>query len=371
MSSPNAKTALYSLHLELGAKMVPFAAYEMPVQYPDGIKAEHLHTRSQAGLFDVSHMGQILLSGKGADKALEKLVPVDVEGLAINQQRYAVFTDEAGGVLDDLMITRWSDDCLGLVVNAGCKFADLAHLKSHLSAYELTYLDNYALLALQGPKASAVLEKIIPEVSQLTFMQGLQAQYKGATYRITRSGYTGEDGFEIALPNEQAVDFAKKLLLGESVKPIGLGARDSLRLEAGLCLYGHDLTVDTTPIEAALLWSISKNRRPDGEKANTYLGSEVIAEQIQNGIQRKRVGFAIESKVPVREGAEVVNNNGDKVGIVSSGSYSPSLSVPIAMGYVNKPYDAIDTELKAIVRGREVPIRISKLPFVKQNYYRG
>lgn len=371
MSSPIEKTALYDLHLELGAKMVPFAAYHMPVQYPQGIKAEHLHTRSQAGLFDVSHMGQILLQGKGADAALEKLVPVELEGLKINQQRYAVLTNEAGGIIDDLMVTRWSNDCLGLVVNAACKHNDLAHLSAHLKAFEITYLDKHALLALQGPVACQVLEKIIPQVSDLIFMQGLQLEHNGEIYRITRSGYSGEDGFEISLPNSHAVAFAKQLLSNTAVKPVGLGARDSLRLEAGLCLYGHDINTETTPLEASLLWSISKSRRPDGEKAHGYLGSEIIAEQIQQGIQRKRVGLAIAGKVPVREGAVVVNANGDKVGDVTSGGYSPSLSVPIAMAYIDKAFSETGTELKAIVRGREIPVKVAKLPFVKQNYYRG
>ncbi len=375
MSSPaiekTAKTPLYDLHVALGAKMVPFAGYDMPVQYPEGIKTEHLHTRTQAGLFDVSHMGQILLQGENVDLALEKLVPIDVQSLVINQQRYALLTNEKGGILDDLMVTRWADDCIGLIVNAACKHADLAHLKSKLSDIDITYLDNYALLALQGPRACEVLEKIIPEVSRLVFMDGLQIEHNGTTYRITRSGYTGEDGFEIALPADQAADFAKRLLEDEQVKAIGLGARDSLRLEAGLCLYGHDMNTDTTPLEAALLWSISKSRRPDGDKANGYIGSDVIAKQMQQGITRKRVGLAVEGKAPVREGAEIINSTGEKVGVVTSGGYSPSLSVPVAMGYVDKPADAIGTSLKALVRGREIPITVAKLPFVKQNYYRG
>ena len=315
--SATLKTPLYELHNELGAKMVPFAGYSMPVQYPAGIKTEHLHTRQQAGLFDVSHMGQILLHGQGADKALEKLVPVDVESIAVGVQRYAVLTNEQGGVIDDLMITRWSDSLLGLVVNAACKDEDLVHLQKHLADFELEYRQGDALLALQGPKAAQVLQNIVPEVAELIFMQGLQTQIQGSDCRITRSGYTGEDGFEIALPAEQAIDFAKQLLAHEAVEAIGLGARDSLRLEAGLCLYGHDMDTTTSPIEASLLWSISKSRRPDGEKANGYIGSDVIAQHVQQGVQRKRVGLAIDGKVPVREGVTIVDEQGQQVGIES------------------------------------------------------
>ncbi len=378
--SSNNKTALYNLHIENKAKMVSFANYMMPIQYEAGIKTEHLHTRTKAGLFDVSHMGQIIIRGTGVAQVLETLVPVDVIGLQVNQQRYAVFTNQQGGIEDDLMITRWAADdgeeCLGLVVNAACKHQDLAHLQTNfadadISGYSIDYLDDHALLALQGPGAARVMESIIPEVADTVFMQGVEVTVDGGLYRITRSGYTGEDGFEISLPNAHADAFAKKLLVNDDVELVGLGARDSLRLEAGLCLYGHDMTNETTPLEASLLWSISKNRRPDGERAGAYVGSEVIAKQIKEGVSRKRVGLKINAKVPVREGADLQNTAGEKVGVVTSGGYSPSLSEPIAMGYVDLPFNEKGTDLVAIVRGRPIPVSVQALPFVKQNYYRG
>ena len=366
-------TPLHALHLELGARMVPFAGYDMPVQYPLGVMKEHLHTRVQAGLFDVSHMGQILLTGAGAAKALETLVPVDIIDLPVGMQRYAMFTNEQGGILDDLMVANLGNDRLFLVVNAACKAQDLAHLRKHLGAHcEIQPLfEERALLALQGPAAVKVLQRLAPDVAKMTFMQFEPVTLLGAACYVSRSGYTGEDGFEISVPTAHAEKLARALLAEPEVEAIGLGARDSLRLEAGLCLYGHDMNEKTTPIEASLLWAISQARRADGPRAGGFPGADTIFAQQQQGVARKRVGLLPQERTPVREGAEVVDAQGNVIGTVCSGGFGPTLGAPLAMAYLDSAFTPIDTEVWAIVRGKRVPMKVSKLPFVAQRYYRG
>jgi len=365
------RTPLYKLHQELGAKLVPFAGYEMPVQYPLGIKKEHLHTREKAGLFDVSHMGQVLLKGENAAKALETLVPVDIVDLPKMQQRYALFTNEQGGVMDDLMVTN-AGDYLFLVVNAACKEQDIAHLQNHLAdKCEIEVMSNHALLALQGPKAGEVLAKLAPESSEMVFMTAKNLVINGIACFVTRSGYTGEDGFEISVANNDAEKLARLLLADESVEAIGLGARDSLRLEAGLCLYGHDLDNDITPVEASLLWALSKPRRAEGARPGGYIGAETIMAQMQNGVERKRVGLKPQGKMPVRDGAQIVDENDNVIGLVTSGGFGVTLNCPVAMGYVPTELAKEGAILQAVVRNKKVPLEVVKLPFVKQNYYRG
>ncbi|UYP29341.1 glycine cleavage system aminomethyltransferase GcvT [Pseudomonas sp. Z8(2022)] len=368
-----AKTPLHALHIELGARMVPFAGYDMPVQYPLGVMKEHLHTREAAGLFDVSHMGQILLRGENAARALETLVPVDIIDLPVGMQRYAMFTDAQGGILDDLMVANLGDDTLYLVVNAACKDQDLAHLKKHIGeqCQIESLFEERALLALQGPKAAEVLARLAPEVSKMTFMQVARVRLLGNECIVSRSGYTGEDGFEISVAVDQAEAQARSLLAEAEVEAIGLGARDSLRLEAGLCLYGHDMSSATTPIEAGLLWAISKVRRADGERAGNFPGAERVFEQQQKGVARKRVGLLPQERVPVREGAEIVDADGTVIGQVSSGGFGPTLGAPVAMGYVNASHTAIDSDVWAVVRGKHVAMKVAKTPFVPQRYYRG
>ena len=366
-------TPLHALHLELGARMVPFAGYDMPVQYPLGVMKEHLHSREQAGLFDVSHMGQIRLTGANAAKALEALVPVDIIDLPVGMQRYAMFTNPQGGILDDLMVANLGDDQLFLVVNAACKEQDLAHLREHLGeqcSIEPLF-EQRALLALQGPAAVTVLARLAPGVAAMTFMQFAAVSVDGIDCYVSRSGYTGEDGFEISVPAEQAEALARRLLAEPEVAAIGLGARDSLRLEAGLCLYGHDMNTETTPIEASLLWAISKTRRSDGARAGGFPGAEVIFAQQRDGIVRKRVGLLPQERTPVREGAEVVDAEGKVVGTVCSGGFGPTLGAPVAMAYVDTAHSALDSELWAMVRGKRVAVKVSKMPFVVQRYYRG
>jgi len=367
------KTPLHALHLELGARMVPFAGYDMPVQYPLGVMKEHQHTRDQAGLFDVSHMGQIRLTGADAAKALETLVPVDIIDLPVGTQRYAMFTNDNGGILDDLMVANLGNDELFLVVNAACKDQDLAHLQGKIGdqcSIEPLF-EARALLALQGPAAVTVLARLAPDVAKMTFMQFQRVTLLGVDCFVSRSGYTGEDGFEISVPATDAEKLARALLAEPEVAAIGLGARDSLRLEAGLCLYGHDMNTETTPIEASLLWAISKVRRPDGARAGGFPGAETIFAQQQNGVSRKRVGLLPQERTPVREGAEIVNEAGETIGTVCSGGFGPTLGGPLAMGYLNSAYVALDTPVWAIVRGKKVPLLVSKMPFVPQRYYRG
>ncbi|QHD02832.1 glycine cleavage system protein T [Pseudomonas sp. S04] len=367
------KTPLHALHIELGARMVPFAGYDMPVQYPLGVMKEHLHCREQAGLFDVSHMGQIRLTGANAAKALETLVPVDIIDLPVGMQRYAMFTNEQGGILDDLMVANLGNDELFLVVNAACKDQDLAHLRQHLGdqCQIEPLFEERALLALQGPAAVTVLARLAPQVAQMTFMQFTRVSLLGVECFVSRSGYTGEDGYEISVPAANAQTLARALLAEPEVAAIGLGARDSLRLEAGLCLYGHDMNNATTPIEASLLWAISKPRRADGARAGGFPGAETIFAQQQNGVSRKRVGLLPQERTPVREGAEIVNAAGEIIGSVCSGGFGPSLGGPLAMGYLDSAYLALDTQVWAIVRGKQVPLLVSKMPFVPQRYYRG
>ncbi len=370
---PLLRTPLYNLHLELGAKMVPFAGYDMPVQYPMGILKEHLHTRAQAGLFDVSHMGQVRLTGKNGKSAaaeLEKLVPVDIVDLPLHQQRYALFTNPQGGILDDLMVAN-NGDHLFIVVNAACKRTDIDHLHQHLSdACVIEELSDRALLALQGPAAASVMAKLLPETSTMIFMQTATVTLAGAKCYISRSGYTGEDGFEISVPNAQAEALARLLLAQPEVAPIGLGARDSLRLEAGLCLYGHDMDEHTTPIEASLTWAISKVRRADGARAGGFPGAEIILKQLATGTTRKRVGLRPEGR-PVREGAQIHDAEGKLVGEVSSGGFGASANGPVAMGYVATECAQLGTKLNAMVSNKAVVIEVVKLPFVQQRYYRG
>ena len=365
------QTPLNALHLELGARMVPFAGYEMPVQYRDGIIKEHRHTRAAAGLFDVSHMGQLRLVGSGAAAALERLVPVDVVGLGENRQRYALFTNEQGGILDDLMITN-AGDHLFVVVNGACKDQDLAHLRNHLSAdCTIEPLADRALLALQGPQAAAVLARLAPELAELVFMTAARAEIEGADCFVTRSGYTGEDGFEISVPAERAEALARRLLAEPEVAPIGLGARDSLRLEAGLCLYGHDIDSQTTPVEASLIWALSKARRRDGARPGGYLGAEVVMAQLDGGATRRRVGIRPEGRAPLREGVELVGEDGNILGRITSGGFGPTLGAPVAMGYVETARAQPGTKLSAMLRGKAQPVEVAKLPFVPQHYYRG
>jgi aminomethyltransferase len=373
MTTELLKTPLNALHRELGAKMVEFAGYDMPVQYPAGVMKEHLHTRAQAGLFDVSHMGQILLSGSGAPAALETLVPVDIIDLPVGMQRYAMFTNENGGILDDLMVANLGDGQLMLVVNAACKNDDLAHLQQHIgSQCTITPLfEERALLALQGPHAVTALSRLAPDVAKMTFMQYTSAKIDGIDCYISRSGYTGEDGYEISVPADHAEALARRLLAEPEVAPIGLGARDSLRLEAGLCLYGHDMDTDTTPIEASLLWAISKVRRADGARAGGFPGADRIFAQHQSGAARKRVGLLPQERTPVREGAEIVDADGSPIGTVCSGGFGPTLSAPLAMGYVDVKFATLDTPVWAIVRGKKVPMLVAKMPFVAPRYFRG
>ncbi len=362
------RTPLYELHLEYGARMVPFAGYEMPVQFPTGIVKEHRHTRSAAGLFDVSHMGQISLTGQHAASRLEALVPMDIVGLKPMRQRYALFTNEEGGILDDFMITN-AGDHLYAVVNAACKADDLTHLQRHLDEVQLH--DDRALLALQGPKAASVLTRLAPQVGEMLFTQGANITLLGVVCFVTRSGYTGEDGFEISVPAGAGLRLARELLSYDEVEPIGLGARDTLRLEAGLCLYGHDIDSHTTPVEAELRWALSKARRPGGDRAGGYPGVAVVERQLREGAPRKRVGLAPRGRAPVREGIELIDTEGESAGVVTSGGFGPTVNHPIAMGYVDRRCSEPGALLTARVRGKEMEIEVHALPFVKQNYHRG
>lgn len=365
-----ARTPLFDLHKELGGRMVPFAGYEMPVQF-SGILDEHRHTRKAAGLFDVSHMGQVRLDGPEAPSAMESIVPADIVGLKAGRQRYALFTNPQAGILDDLMVTN-AGDHLFVVVNAACKEQDIAHLRDRLGEQcAVTELADRSLLALQGPAAAAVMTRLAPETAELVFMTGRTIRIMGADCFVTRSGYTGEDGFEISVPADKAEELARRLLEEEVVAPIGLGARDSLRLEAGLCLYGHDIDVTTTPVEAALVWSIGKARRKGGERALGYPGAEIVEEQIEAGPVRKRVGLMVEGRAPVREGADLQDAAGKTVGHVTSGGFGPTVGAPVAMGYAEAGLAVAGTKLNAILRGRPVPVTVTRMPFVEQRYYRG
>jgi aminomethyltransferase len=365
------KTPLHSLHVELGAKMVPFAGYDMPVSYPAGIMAEHRQCREAAALFDVSHMGQVRLVGADAAAALETLVPVDVVGLGVGKQRYALFTNDAGGILDDLMVTRRADH-LFLVVNAGCKAADIAHLRATIAPRcRIEPMPDHALLALQGPAAAAVVGRLAPALSQLTFMTGAEARIAGIDCFATRSGYTGEDGFEISVAARDAEALARALLAEPEVAPAGLGARDTLRLEAGLCLYGHEIDTSTTPIEAGLTWAIQKVRRPGGERAGGYPGAATIERQLAHGTERKRAGLVGMERAPVREGAAIVDDAGIAIGRVTSGTIGPSVGKPVALAYVPTALAVAGTKLDAEVRGKRQPMQVVPLPFTPHRYFRG
>ncbi len=370
-AAPLLTTPLHSLHLELGAKMVPFAGYAMPVNYPHGILAEHRQCRDSAALFDVSHMGQLRLVGAGAAQALESLVPVDVLGLGVGKQRYGFFTNASGGLLDDLMITRREDDLL-VIVNAACKDADTKHLVTHIGhRCTIVPLPERALLALQGPKAVTALARLEPAVAKLSFMTGGAFRLHGIDCYLTRSGYTGEDGFEISVPAAQAETLARQLLQQPEVAPAGLGARDTLRLEAGLCLYGHDIHATTTPVEAGLTWAIQKVRRAGGARAGGYPGADVIDGQLATGPSNKRVGLVGLERIPVREGTELVDAHGHRLGHVTSGTLGPTVNQPIAMAYVAANHAAVAHEVYAVVRGKRMPMRVTALPFAPHRYVRG
>jgi len=365
-------TPLDALHRELGAKMVPFAGYEMPVQYPSGIIKEHLHTRQSAGLFDVSHMGQLIVEGEGATSMLESLVPADLHSLSVDGQTYALFTNPGGGVLDDLIITRWGEERFFLVVNAACKAEDIAHLQANLVAGQsLAVLPDQALLALQGPAARTVMRDLCPQAADLIFMRGCHGVVDGVEVYITCSGYTGEDGFEISLPATAAEAMAHKLLSFPEVAPIGLGARDSLRLEAGLCLYGHELSPDIDPVQAGLIWSIGKARRPDGERPGGFPGADMIFGRIADRPPLRRVGLKVEGRRPVREGQTVLDQNGESIGEICSAHYGASVGSPIAMAYINREYAEPGTVVSVDVRGKPLPVTVSAMPFISSRYFRG
>jgi aminomethyltransferase len=370
-SSPLKQTPLHDLHLELGARMVPFAGYAMPVQYPAGIMAEHRQCRESAALFDVSHMGQLRLVGAEAAAALESLVPQDVIGLSVGKQRYAFFTNPSGGLLDDLMITRREDD-LFVVVNAGCKDADTRHLVTQIGhRCQVVPMPDHALLALQGPKAVEALARLNGGIAALTFMSGGTFALAGTDCFVTRSGYTGEDGFEISVPATHAIALARTLLAQPEVEAAGLGARDTLRLEAGLCLYGHDIDETTTPVEAGLTWAIQKVRRPGGARAGGYPGEAALGAQLTQGVATKRIGLTGLERTPVREGAALFDGQGHRVGRVTSGTVGPTVGQPIAMGYVAANHAAASHELFAEVRGKRVPMKVAPMPFAPHRYFRG
>ncbi|MGA2188956.1 MAG: glycine cleavage system aminomethyltransferase GcvT [Steroidobacteraceae bacterium] len=373
---PLRRLPLHELHVAQGARMEPFAGWTMPIHYGLGVLGEHRHTRAAAGLFDVSHMGQILLRARSgqirdAALALEALVPADVVSLRPGRQRYAFFTTPSGGIRDDLMIANL-DTCLYLVVNAACMASDVAYLRERLSAQcTVEVLSDRALLAIQGPKACAALAALVPMVAAMRFMDADVFSIEGASCFIARSGYTGEDGFEISVPAALAATIAEQLLVHPSVKLVGLGARDSLRLESGLCLYGHDLTTDTTPVEAALEWAIQPARRVGGARAGGFPGSEIILSQLAHGAARKRVGLRPDAR-PVREGAALFADSTSTaaLGRVTSGTYAPSAQCPVAMGYVPASVAQVGTRLYADVRGQRIPVTLSDMPFVPHRYRR-
>ena len=366
-------TPLNALHIELGARMVPFAGYSMPVQYPMGLMAEHHHTRAEAGLFDVSHMGQLRLVGPDAAAAFESLMPVDVIDLPVGKQRYGLLLTDEGTIIDDLMFVNRGTDIF-VIVNGACKVNDIAHIQARIGARcQVIPMPERALLALQGPKAVDALSRMVPGVEKLVFMTGASFDWQGADLFITRSGYTGEDGFEISVGNAQVDAFARALLAQAEVKPIGLGARNSLRLEAGLCLYGNDIDTTTTPIEAGLNWALQKVRRTGGARAGGFPGANIVLGQLDGTypLTSKRVGFIAQERVPVREHVELQSLQGVKIGEVSSGLLGPTANVPVAMGYVDAANAAIGTIVNAMVRGKAVPMTVSAMPFVPNRYYRG
>ena len=357
-------TPLDRQHRESGGKMVEFSGYSMPVQYRLGVKSEHLHTRSKAGVFDVSHMGQVRVRGDSVDRQFEKLVPGDIQSLRVGGMRYTVFTNEQGGVLDDLIVTR-ADEYLYVVVNAATKTDDIRMMKESLDC-EIEVLEDFALLALQGPCAEITLEKLVPGVKDLGFMEAAQFSLLGTVSTISRSGYTGEDGFEISITANKAYELAEKLLSQAEVEFIGLGARDSLRLEAGLCLYGHDLTSKVTPVEAGLDWIINKRRRKDGG----FPGHDVISRQLEGGVKYRRVGILPEGRAPARGGTELISQDGQKIGEITSGGFGPTLGRPIAMGFIDHGFSHIGSSVLLLIRGNLHPAQVTRLPFVNPNYKR-
>ncbi len=375
MSDALHKTPLHALHVELGAKMVPFAGYDMPVQYALGVMKEHQHTRAAAGLFDVSHMGQVIVRAQtgyeAAARALEALVPVNLLGLDEGRQRYGFFTNDQGGILDDLMMANRGDH-LFVVVNAACKADDIAHMSVRLKGCEVEEITDRALLALQGPAAEDALKTLVPDVAEMKFMDVGTFDSAYGELWISRSGYTGEDGYEISVPSEQAEGLARALLAHDAVEPIGLGARDSLRLEAGLCLYGQDIDTGTTPVEAGLAWAIQKARRAGGARAGGFPGADVILDQIAGGAPRKRVGLRPEGRAPMREGTPLFAEaeGGRPIGAVTSGAFGPTLGAPMSMGYVPAHLSALGTTLYGEVRGKRMPVTVADLPFVPANFKR-
>ena len=365
-------TPLHALHLELGARMVPFAGYSMPVQYKSGLIAEHKQVRESAGLFDVSHMGQLQLIGEGAAAALETLMPVDLQGLGVDKQRYGLLLTDEGTIIDDLMFVNRGDH-LFLIVNGACKAGDIAHMQAHIGTRcQVKPLPEQALLALQGPQAVTALQRLVPGVQALVFMTGGAFTWQGTPLYITRSGYTGEDGFEISVPAAQAEALARAVLAQPEVKPIGLGARNSLRLEAGLCLYGNDIDTTTTPIEAGLNWAIQKVRRSGGARAGGFAGADAVLGQLDgtHKLERQRIALVAKERVPVREPAVLENLDGQSIGQVTSGLLSPTLDKAIAMAYVKPGYATVGTELFAMVRGKPVPMVVVATPFVPTRYHR-
>ncbi len=374
-SSPSisvlAHTPLYELHRSRGARMTGFAGYEMPLHYPPGIIEEHLHTRRHAGLFDISHMGQAILEGKDAALRLETIVPGDILSLKPGQMRYTQFLDPDGHILDDLMVSRLADGAHGerllLIVNAARKAEDFGHVAAALPDLALTQLDTHALLSLQGPRAAPMLSELLSGVTDLGFLTLRAFTYRDAELLISRSGYTGEDGFEISLPGEMALPFAEALLAKEGVWPVGLGARDSLRLEAGLCLYGHDLDRSTNPVEAGLAWSIPRRRRRHG----LFVGSEEVRHALADGPARRRIGLVLTGRAPAREGAEISTPDGYPIGHLTSGGFAPSLGRSIGMGLVAAPYARIGSELRVDARGKKLAAKVTAMPFVPHRYFRG
>ena len=371
------KTPLHDLHIELGARMVPFAGYSMPVQYPAGLMAEHLHTRTAAGLFDVSHMGQLRLEGSGAGAgaaaAFESLMPVDVIDLPVGKQRYGLLLNDAGGIMDDLMFFN-TGTSIFIIVNGACKSIDVAYIQQRIGTRcNVIPMPEMALLALQGPQAVTALSRLATGVEKLVFMTGGRFDVAGCDCFLTRSGYTGEDGFEISVHADQADQLARALLAQPEVKPVGLGARNSLRLEAGLCLYGNDIDETTTPIEASLNWAIQKVRRAGGARAGGFPGAEKILAQLMdaNTLSRKRVGLMALERIPVRDHTALHALTGEVIGEVTSGLLGPSINQPVAMGYVDPEFASIGTQLNAMVRGKPVLMEVRSMPFVPNNYFRG
>lgn len=368
------QTPLHDLHVELGAKMVPFAGYSMPVQFPLGVMKEHLHVREKAGLFDVSHMGQVIVQGEDfthAATALEKLIPVNILGLAEGRQRYGFFTNEGGGIMDDLMLANRGDHVF-VVVNAACKTIDIAHMRTHLGDIDVREITDRALLALQGPVAESVLATLNPAAADMRFMDVATQELAGVQCWVSRSGYTGEDGYEISVPSNHAATLAKALLAHPEVEAIGLGARDSLRLEGGLCLYGHDIDTKTTPAQASLNWAIQKIRRTDGKRAGGFPGADVILPELADGAVRKRVGLRPEGRAPMREGVEIFAGLEDDmpIGSITSGGFGPTVGGPVAMGYVPTRYASEGTMVYGELRGKRLPLTVTAMPFTPANFKR-